>query len=359
MRSLESLGKSRNMDIPRDPEGIYRHDKKHDEPLSFEEHMRELRKFKEEIENLPSDDLTETVKQNEEVLNKNRHLNSIGDFAKQNITDKRGRDILQEMDDVGSFGRQNRNLANEERWEEIEKAREKVLESFRESFNGDDNGPIDHNIVDDSKISQSQAFDKENKSQMDYIPVTDFSKKESISIPSLELEEPVSSMRKASPEDEAAYHEFQMEQILGQFFPKKQKHETIVERRETSIINEDLAGSPESNEKLDIDLANGEKVTNEDYSEKEQVERLKVQLSNYDAQIKQLILNMQPYMQIPKVKREISKVIEKNNEINSSQLTDSRNDYQAAVEAKQSLIAYLEQANKFINDKIGVAKEPS
>jgi hypothetical protein len=66
---------------------------------------------------------------------------------------------------------------------------------------------------------------------------------------------------------------------------------------------------------------------------------------------------MQPYMQIPKVNREISKVIEKNNEINSSQIIDSLNDYKTVVEIKQSLLNYLEQADKFIKDNVGKQQE--
>ena len=67
---------------------------------------------------------------------------------------------------------------------------------------------------------------------------------------------------------------------------------------------------------------------------------------------------MQSYMQIPKVNREISKVIEKNNEINSSQIIDSLNDYKTVVEIKQSLLICLEQADKFIKDNVGKQQEP-
>lgn len=89
----------------------------------------------------------------------------------------------------------------------------------------------------------------------------------------------------------------------------------------------------------------------------EQIEQLKVQISNYDSQIERLLANLQPYMQIPKVNREISKVVAKNNEINSSQIIDSLNDYKTVVEIKQSLVTYLEQANKFINDNVGKQQE--
>ena len=67
---------------------------------------------------------------------------------------------------------------------------------------------------------------------------------------------------------------------------------------------------------------------------------------------------MQPYMQIPKVNHEISKVIEKNNEINSSQIIDSLNDYKTVVEIKQSLLSYLEKADKFIKDNVGKQQQP-
>ena len=93
-------------------------------------------------------------------------------------------------------------------------------------------------------------------------------------------------------------------------------------------------------------------------SEQAEIEQLKEQIEKYNSQINTLLANMQPYMQIPKVNREISKVIEKNNEINSSQIIDSLNDYKTVVEIKQSLLTYLEQANKFIKDNVGKQQEP-
>lgn len=96
---------------------------------------------------------------------------------------------------------------------------------------------------------------------------------------------------------------------------------------------------------------------NKIHPEQEQISQLREQISEYDKQINTLLANMQPYMQIPKVNREISKVIEKNNEISSSQIIDSLNDYKTVVEIKQSLLTYLEQANKFIKDNVGKQQE--
>ncbi len=93
-------------------------------------------------------------------------------------------------------------------------------------------------------------------------------------------------------------------------------------------------------------------------SEQAEIEQLKEQIEKYNSQINTLLASMQPYMQIPKVNREISKVIEKNNEINSSQIIDSLNDYKTVVEIKQSLLTYLEQADKFIKDNVGKQQEP-
>ena len=97
---------------------------------------------------------------------------------------------------------------------------------------------------------------------------------------------------------------------------------------------------------------------NQIHPEQEQISQLREQISEYDKQITTLLTSMQPYMQIPKVNREISKVIEKNNEINSSQIIDSLNDYKTVVEIKQSLLTYLKQANKFIKDNVGKQQEP-
>lgn len=92
-------------------------------------------------------------------------------------------------------------------------------------------------------------------------------------------------------------------------------------------------------------------------AEQAEIDQLKEQIKKYNSQINTLLANMQPYMQIPKVNREISKVIEKNNEINSSQIIDSLNDYKTVVEIKQSLLTYLEQADKFIKDNVGKQQE--
>ena len=91
---------------------------------------------------------------------------------------------------------------------------------------------------------------------------------------------------------------------------------------------------------------------NQMHPEQEQIIQLKEQISAYNKQITTLLSNLQPYMQIPKVNQEISKVIEKNNEINSSQIIDSLQDYKTVVEIRQSLLPYLEQANKFIKENV-------
>lgn len=86
--------------------------------------------------------------------------------------------------------------------------------------------------------------------------------------------------------------------------------------------------------------------------EQEQINQLKGQIQQYDNQIAMLLASIQPYMQVPKINNEISKVIAKNNEINSSQIIDSLTDYQRVVEMKQQLVTYLQQADKVIKDKV-------
>lgn len=57
-RSLESSSRSRNMDMGKDPEGIYGRAKKTEDekPMSFEEHMRELKDLKDWVSSLPNDE---------------------------------------------------------------------------------------------------------------------------------------------------------------------------------------------------------------------------------------------------------------------------------------------------------------
>ena len=89
---------------------------------------------------------------------------------------------------------------------------------------------------------------------------------------------------------------------------------------------------------------------NQMHPKEEQIVRLKEQISAYDKQIDELLDNIQPYMQNPNVNQDISKIIEKNNEINSSQIIDSLNDYKRVIEIKQSLRAYLNQTNNYIKE---------
>lgn len=96
-----------------------------------------------------------------------------------------------------------------------------------------------------------------------------------------------------------------------------------------------------------------------DSLEQEEINQLKEQIEDYNNQINTLLENMQPYMKIQKVNNEISKVINKNNEINSLQIIDSLNDYKKVIEIKQSLLSYLEKADKFIKDNVGKQKVQS
>ena len=106
----------------------------------------------------------------------------------------------------------------------------------------------------------------------------------------------------------------------------------------------------------DIDW--GDTPLEQNISQEDQINLLKTQIAAYNGEIEMLLARMQPYMQIPKVNQEISKVIEKNNEINSSQIIDSLNDYKTVADIKQSLVSYLEKADKFIKDNVEKKQEP-
>lgn len=108
----------------------------------------------------------------------------------------------------------------------------------------------------------------------------------------------------------------------------------------------------------DIDWGDTPLKPEQPKQDQEQINQLKEQISSYNNQIDMLLANMKPYMQIPKVNQEISKVIEKNNEINSSQIIDSLNDYKTVVDIKQTLLSYLEKADKFIKDNVEKIQEP-
>lgn len=86
--------------------------------------------------------------------------------------------------------------------------------------------------------------------------------------------------------------------------------------------------------------------------EQEQINQLKGQIQQYDNQISFLLASIEPYMQIPAVNRQMTQVIDKNNAVNSMGIIDSLSDYRNLVEIKQSLVEYLEKADKFIKDNV-------
>ena len=161
-----------------------------------------------------------------------------------------------------------------------------------------------------------------------------------------------------------------IEQLKENYKKTVEKTNARKERQTMGITQEEINLAQQSQEPVvnynadsydnfeDIDWGDTPLKPEQPKQEQEQINQLKEQISNYNSQIDMLIANMQPYMQIPKVNREISKVIEKNNEINSSQIIDSLNDYKTVAEIKQSLLTYLGQANKFINDNVGKKQEP-
>ena len=122
-----------------------------------------------------------------------------------------------------------------------------------------------------------------------------------------------------------------------------QEEINLAQQTQTPVVN----NNTDSYDSFDDDIE-----WNDTPSEQEQINQLKDKIANYNNLISTLIGNIQPYMQIPKVNQEISKVITKNNEIDSSTIIDSLNDYKNVVEIKQSLLSYLEQANKFIRDNV-------
>lgn len=122
-----------------------------------------------------------------------------------------------------------------------------------------------------------------------------------------------------------------------------QEEINLAQQTQTPVVNYNT----DSYDSFDDDIE-----WNDTPSEQEQINQLKDKIANYNNLISTLIGNIQPYMQIPKVNQEISKVITKNNEIDSSTIIDSLNDYKNVVEIKQSLLSYLEQANKFIRDNV-------
>lgn len=81
------------------------------------------------------------------------------------------------------------------------------------------------------------------------------------------------------------------------------------------------------------------------------ISQLQQQIKSLDNSINAMILQFQPYMTIPQVNNEITKILEKNKEIDSLQIVDSITDYKRVVEMKQSLLYFLENEIKVINNE--------
>lgn len=96
--------------------------------------------------------------------------------------------------------------------------------------------------------------------------------------------------------------------------------------------------------------------------DEEEINRLKEQIAEYNKQIAIMIQNMQPYMQISKVNREMTKVIEKNTELDFLTIVDSLTDYKRLAETKKELVDFLVKADTFIKTRveqqINMVKQP-
>ena len=89
---------------------------------------------------------------------------------------------------------------------------------------------------------------------------------------------------------------------------------------------------------------------NQAHTKEEQITGLKDIISAYNNQISTLLSDIKPFVEQPEISNRLSTVIQKNNEINSSQVIDSINDYKKVVNIKKTLVSYLEKLNTLTND---------
>ena len=163
-----------------------------------------------------------------------------------------------------------------------------------------------------------------------------------------------------------------LEQLKEKYKKTVEKTNARKERQTMGITQEEINLAQQQNQEpvvnyntdlydnfdSDDDIDWGDTPLEPNYSPEEQINLLKTQIAAYNGEIEMLLASLQPYMQIPKVNQEISKVIAKNNEINASQIIDSLNDYKTVADIKQSLVSYLEKADKFIKDNVEKKQEP-
>ncbi len=106
------------------------------------------------------------------------------------------------------------------------------------------------------------------------------------------------------------------------------------------------------NTKKYINLLSDFEKEYEDYSKKqEDINALKSKLGFINIKINNLLEELEPYKQnYTKVKVELEKVVEENNDIDKSSLNE-KDDYEKAINDKQKLLDYLNSVINFIKDK--------
>lgn len=80
-------------------------------------------------------------------------------------------------------------------------------------------------------------------------------------------------------------------------------------------------------------------------------ENLKKEIEIMDIEIKEILDYFTPYLNIPKVNEQITKVKEKLNEVDTSEIIDSLTDYIRVKEIKTNILDYLHKAQDFIMSK--------
>ncbi|MCR5146391.1 MAG: hypothetical protein K6B70_03475 [Clostridia bacterium] len=86
------------------------------------------------------------------------------------------------------------------------------------------------------------------------------------------------------------------------------------------------------------------------HSIEDQITELKTLIAAYDEQIQKQVAMFQPFLHIPGISQEIAKLTARIEVINSSQISDSLNNYKVILGLKQEILDRLIQINKIIQE---------
>ena len=121
-------------------------------------------------------------------------------------------------------------------------------------------------------------------------------------------------------------------------------------RESFNKIERENLSSTGINEKFETQPINNN-FEEEKKNDEVEIENIKKEIEVMDIEINKLLNYFNPYLNIPKVNEQITKVKEKLNEVDTSEIIDSLTDYIRVKDIKTNVLNYLHKAQDYIMSK--------